>query len=260
MADSIYPDRRGARNSNYRGGRFRKCGQCGRPVWVGPAKGRLLKRHFCDVACRAAWLSKNVRGKMIGNFKGGPLRKKCLICKAPFVVSRAEVARGNGKYCSRKCSFLGSRTGVEIVCKVCETPRRVDASLAEQAKYCSRKCQYIGMAKVRTPLMIAQRRLEVRIAGLMGYSLKGRKAGCRWESLVGYTLADLMKHLKSKFARGMTWSNIGKWHIDHIRPRCAFKYATHRSGQFQLCWALKNLQPLWKLDNLRKGSRLDWAG
>ena len=32
------------------------------------------------------------------------LEKECLLCKTNFLVREAEVKRGNGKYCSLKCS------------------------------------------------------------------------------------------------------------------------------------------------------------
>ena len=39
--------------------------------------------------------------------------------------------------------------------------------------------------------------------------------GCTWEELV--------VHLESKFDNGMTWSNRGEWHIDHIIPMSSAK-------------------------------------
>ena len=97
----------------------------------------------------------------------------------------------------------------------------------------------------------------------MGVSLHGSKAGRRWESLVGYTLADLMRHLEARFQLGMTWENYGKhgWVIDHIVPKSAFHYLTADDPDFKRCWALDNLQPLWFEDNRRKGaSRLEVEG
>lgn len=88
-------------------------------------------------------------------------------------------------------------------------------------------------------------------------SLKGGKAGRSWESLVGYTIDDLMRHLEKKFLPGMTWDNYGMrgWHIDHVIPRSAFNYQTTDDIDFHRCWGLKNLQPLWEFDNLSKGAK-----
>ena len=46
-------------------------------------------------------------------------------------------------------------------------------------------------------------------------ALKGKKAERNWESLVGYTIEDLMKHFESKFESWMTWDNYGEWENGH---------------------------------------------
>ena len=88
-------------------------------------------------------------------------------------------------------------------------------------------------------------------------ALKENKAGRHWEYLVGYTLHDLMKHLKKQFKPGMTWSNYGEWHVDHVVPRSAFNFTKYTHLDFKRCWALKNLQPLWGNDNLKKGALVE---
>ena len=98
-------------------------------------------------------------------------------------------------------------------------------------------------------------RLDQNMKNLIYYSLKGKKAGRRWESLVDYTLKDLMEHLESRFDENMTWENYGNyWHIDHIKPRSLFKYTFSEEPEFKECWSLKNLQPLEKTANLRKSN------
>lgn len=95
-------------------------------------------------------------------------------------------------------------------------------------------------------------RLNSRISSLMNKSIKGGKQGSRWESLAGYTINDLKKHLEKHFLPGMSWGNIGKWHIDHIIPRSAYNYKSTNDIDFKRCWALNNLQPLWAEDNQKK--------
>ena len=90
------------------------------------------------------------------------------------------------------------------------------------------------------------------------HSLKKNKKGRGWESLVGYKLADLMSHLESQFSPGMTWDNYGfwGWHIDHIRPISSFNIKSNSCSEFKKCWALENLQPLWRRENISKGNRI----
>jgi len=93
-------------------------------------------------------------------------------------------------------------------------------------------------------------------------SLKGMKNGRHWESLVDYTLEELVAYLEPMFLPGMTWENHGygdnKWHIDHKRPISSFNITSTKCEDFIECWSLDNLQPLWQLDNLSKGAKLNW--
>ena len=86
--------------------------------------------------------------------------------------------------------------------------------------------------------------------------LKGNKENRRWESLVDYTIKDLITHLERQFNEEMTWDNYGSyWHVDHIKPKSLFKYKYSDDPEFKKCWALRNLQPLERLMNIRKNNR-----
>ena len=99
-------------------------------------------------------------------------------------------------------------------------------------------------------------RLSNNIRGGIYHALKGLKGFRKWESLVGYTVEDLEKHIESKFVNGISWENYGtEWHVDHIIPKSWFKYTSTNDATFKECWALKNLQPKLKIDNIRKGNR-----
>ena len=93
---------------------------------------------------------------------------------------------------------------------------------------------------------------------LLRNSLRNGKNGLHWESIVGYSLPDLKRHLENKFKAGMSWDNYGLygWHIDHIIPRSRFKFSTFDDPNFKQCWALENLQPLWAIENIKKGNRM----
>lgn len=87
-------------------------------------------------------------------------------------------------------------------------------------------------------------------------SLKGKKNGFHWEDLVGFSLDDLIQHLEKQFTNGMTWDNYGEWEIDHIIPVSAFNFSSADDYDFKMCWALNNLQPLWRKANAHKGSKV----
>jgi hypothetical protein len=76
-----------------------------------------------------------------------------------------------------------------------------------------------------------------------------RKA-MRTHNLIGCTLGQLRQHIESMFKPGMSWDNMGEWHIDHRRP-CATFDLTNPEQQKE-CFNWRNLQPLWAGENLRK--------
>ena len=119
------------------------------------------------------------------------------------------------------------------------------------------KARYARADKKR--LSTPQGRLRQAIGDVMRYSLRGgSKAGKKWESLVGYTVTQLKRHLEKLFLPGMTWDNYGLrgWHVDHKIPITAFNFNTPEDIDFKRCWALSNLQPLWARDNLSKQNKL----
>lgn len=99
-------------------------------------------------------------------------------------------------------------------------------------------------------------RLNVIMSTSIYHSLKGAKADRHWEDLVGYTLKKLIRHLEKQFVGGMSWENHGEWHIDHKIPISIFNFTKPEHGDFKRCWALKNLQPLWAADNLKKSANI----
>ena len=98
--------------------------------------------------------------------------------------------------------------------------------------------------------------LDDAISCLIYQSLRANKKGRRWEKLVDYTLEDLMKHLETQFDDKMNWDNYGSyWWIDHIKPRSLFNYTVPEDPEFKGCWSLQNLQPLEKIENIKKGKK-----
>lgn len=96
-------------------------------------------------------------------------------------------------------------------------------------------------------------RLDQNMRNMIYNALKNNKAGRHWETLVGYTIIDLIVHLEKQFDSKMNWENYGKyWDVDHWKPKSLFHYTFPEDPQFKECWALKNLQPLEHIANMRK--------
>jgi len=77
--------------------------------------------------------------------------------------------------------------------------------------------------------------------------------------LVGCTMPELLVHLEQRFMDGMSWRNYGYygWHIDHIKPCKNFDLS--KPDEQKKCFHFTNLQPLWWIDNIKKGARLDYV-
>jgi hypothetical protein len=71
-------------------------------------------------------------------------------------------------------------------------------------------------------------------------------------NIIGCTPQELKLYLESKFKDGMSWENYGEWHIDHIIP---LAFAENINELYNLNYYL-NLQPMWRLENLKKGQKL----
>lgn len=79
------------------------------------------------------------------------------------------------------------------------------------------------------------------------------------EHATGYSLSALRMHLERQFSSGMNWGNYAGscpfgeqqvWHIDHIIPKRSFV-----RSDVSACFALSNLRPVWRKENMRKGAR-----
>lgn len=98
-------------------------------------------------------------------------------------------------------------------------------------------------------------RLKRNVASAVWASLRGGKQS-RTFDLLGYSLDDLRRHLEHLFVSGMSWENYGQWHVDHVIPVASFSFQSASDDAFKRCWSLSNLQPLWAIDNLKKGAKV----
>ena len=83
---------------------------------------------------------------------------------------------------------------------------------------------------------------------------KGGVKSFKTMKLIGCSINKCIKHLEKQFKDNMSWSNYGKWHIDHKIPCVSFDLS--KISEQKECFNYKNLQPMWAVDNLQKGSRV----
>lgn len=71
--------------------------------------------------------------------------KQCKLCTKDFYVKPYFLKIGNGKYCSSKCQYKGSKNGKIVGCFMCKKPTyrsKKDLESSKSGKYfCSKQCQ-----------------------------------------------------------------------------------------------------------------------
>ena len=102
----------------------------------------------------------------------------------------------------------------------------------------------------RDPLFKFKERLKCRM--YVAFKKIGMRKPQRSMELLGGSLEEIRKHIEARFTEGMMWNNYGKWHVDHVIPLVSGKT---QEEMIKLCH-YKNLQPLWAVDNLRKGAKM----
>lgn len=128
--------------------------------------------------------------------------------------------------------------------------RRYTKEYRQTPAYKKRMSKYARDRMAKDPLFKLQGKLRGRLASIV------RQGACRPASalrLVGCTLPELKAHLESSFAPGMGWGNWGRrgWHVDHVRPLVSFDLTQQEEVRKAMHYS--NLQPLWAVDNLKKG-------
>lgn len=107
--------------------------------------------------------------------------------------------------------------------------------------------------QVADPLLKLKMLLRARIGRIFrdaGY----RKNGRTYE-ILGCDYEQFFKHIESQFTENMCWEKMGLHiHIDHKVPLAAAK---SEDDLIQLNH-YSNLRPLWAVDNIKKGARLDY--
>lgn len=192
--------------------------------------------------------------------------------------SSAEIDLENGyKICNGKCgekkdlsefSFIKKIKWFRGQCKSCRRNTMKAWRVDNRDKYLTtaRKSIERNRDKIRIRDRERYKRLKSnpkyainkRMRGAVSYTLKGRKNRQSWKTMVDYSPEELLNHIISLFAKGMTLESFvnGEIEIDHKFPSSLFTFTDCNDKQFKACWNLQNLQPLWKQENFIKNDRL----
>jgi hypothetical protein len=195
---------------------------------------------------------------------------KCLKYKVCLNVLGAERVCGvcHSKTRKQECSFcfrfnaVHSRIDEKPTCKTCYKKiakgvrpdsiaglleARKQENTPEKIKLKKNQRQHARLKNSPTE------RIKHKIRSRIGMAVKKGSKSVSSAALLGCTISEYRKYLETKFLPGMNWENCGKngWHIDHIRPCNDFDLT--KPEEQLLCFHFSNTQPLWQIDNLKKG-------
>ena len=97
--------------------------------------------------------------------------------------------------------------------------------------------------------------LRCRLRNALKHIKRGASAlkCARTLDMLGCSMEFFMEHIENQFKPGMTWERYGEWHVDHIRPCASFDLT--KPEEQKICFNYSNLQPLWAVDNMKKGAK-----
>lgn len=93
---------------------------------------------------------------------------------------------------------------------------------------------------------------NIRTRTACAFKAKSWRKNSKTEQILGASYEKVMNHIESRFKQGMSWDNLGKWHIDHIIPLSS---AENKEELIKLSH-YTNLQPLWAEENFVKGDKI----
>ena len=256
---------------------IRECKNCGLSFKANMVQVKKGLGFFCSISCSSIYRNKYEHKNLL---KSMPIRITCSKCG---IEKQTKDFAKSKKYLKNYCKACDSKRASEYERNNREKAaisdkiyydaninkirkRSKDYSIKNRESISANKKIYFQSSKEK---IYDSRRKKIAsdikyklnhsIRKRMCFSLRGAKAGQRWEDLVGYSVDKLKKHLENQFSQGMNWSNYGKygWHIDHKIPIRAFNFKSPEDEDFKRCWALENLRPLWAKENLSKGGKLD---
>jgi hypothetical protein len=195
--------------------------------------------------------------------------KRCRVC---YLVVRNASAKGRTLPSCNGCQkVLTTKNNATGHCKECSKllprkPRGKNAVPAWNkgksiyANEAERKAAINASRKALRLSRTAEHHLADRIRTLIRNSLRRASANkaSKTAVLLGCSTNDFKSYLEARFSDEMSWENYGngkgQWNIDHITPISLFDLVD--IAQQKAAFHYTNCQPLWAVDNFKKGNRI----
>lgn len=207
---------------------------------------QLCKKSFlpsrCDQTfCSSVCYREDIRlGKIEQNRKLREVGKCCEGCSKHFIPKQTRYQR----FCTPDClnehrkkvmreANAELRNNTKKICPTCQNEFTAETTLYQ--KYCSLHCRKLFPRKIHSML----RHL---------YQQTDESKQHQSHEVLGYTPNQLREHVQ----KHPNWKKLkdSEWHLDHIFPIKAF--LDYGIKDISLICTLENLQPLAKVENLKK--------
>ncbi len=162
--------------------------------------------------------------------------RKCRHYENPE-IARKQVKNWQNKNREYKSSYITNR-------------RRTNPDFKKRCYESHKKCYKKRMKESSVVKLSYNLRYRLR----QFLNLKNLKKKHKFQKILGCSLEEFKIHIEKQFKPGMTWENYGfyTWHIDHIIPLSS---ALSEDEVYKLSH-YSNLQPLWAVENFKKGDKL----
>lgn len=228
------------------------CANCGKELNIPLSDHRIKEKQkyfFCNKKCYSEHATKHREIKY------------CLICGNAFYKNRRK------RFCSGECAITHKRY------LSYKRHHNEDISLenflvlskrTNVFSFAGRESQYQKEYRQKNRTRISKQKREKELSSeVLHYACRIKKniqqAYRRNNELseqmlfiLGCSMSEFSKHIESQFTEGMTRENYGEWQLDHIIP---ISSARSKQDVDRLCH-YTNYQPLWRINNIRKGAKL----
>ena len=220
------------------------CAVCGAAVPIRPGRGRLPK--YC-AACRVV-----VRRSTPAHNRASIGRRRRRLLADPDNTIPSDTGRKRSRTVYLGAPCLRGHSGERYITGHCVTCARDKqrAWLKKNGPGPRQKEHAANYKRKRyrdDPIF----RFKQTVRSSLNIRLAGRGKGVL--RYLGISIPKYRIYLESKFLPEMSWGNYGPfgWHIDHIVPISAFDLAD--TAQRSRAFHYTNTQPLWAVDNWKKG-------
>jgi hypothetical protein len=202
--------------------------------------------------CSSCKIEKNYIDFSKNKLKKDGYQNTCVSCNKIYIIKNKELIKNKKKiyYDKNKEEILSKKKEYHINNKEEILKIKKEYSKNNREKINTYYREYSKKRKEKDNLY----KLTCNIRTLIGMSIKGKgyTKKSKTSEYLGCTFNEFKIYIEEKFIENMSWENRMEWHLDHIYP---ISLAETEQEIIKLNH-YTNFQPLWAVDNLRKGNKI----